>query len=98
MARRHTLHEFVMREAASTGSLQFRPTAAQVDGLRMVAKRDWPAGEPRVGWINMATARVLLREELIAERPDSADRMGGNILDLTPAGRAVLASTQGGIR
>lgn len=89
---RHTLHEFIMREAASTGGLKFRPTHAQREALRMVEKRDWPAGEPRVTWINKATARVLLREGLIAERPDTADRWRGNIIDLTPAGRAALAS------
>lgn len=94
MARRHSLHEFVMREAASTGGLKFRPTAAQIDAMRKVEKRDWPAGEPRVGWINKATASVLLREGLIVERPGTADRWCGNILDLTPAGRATLAQAQ----
>lgn len=58
----------------------------------MAAKRDWPAGEPRIDWFNKSTARVLLREGVIVERPDSAAGSRRNIVDVTPAGKALLAS------
>ncbi|MBF5096472.1 hypothetical protein F1643_20970 [Azospirillum sp. INR13] len=81
-----------MREAASTGQPKFRPTQSQIAAMRMAAKRDWPAGEPRIDWINKATARVLLREGVIVERPHSAAGGRGNIIDLTPVGEALLVS------
>lgn len=87
-----TLHQEVMREAASSGQPRFRPTQSQIAAIRMAAKRDWPAGEPRIDWFNKATARVLLREGVIVERPNSAAGSRGNIIDLTPAGEALLAS------
>lgn len=89
---RQTLQQFVMREAVSTGQPKFQPTASQVTAMRTVAKRDWPAGEPRIGWINKATARVLLRGGIIVERSDTASPLNGNIIDLTPAGEAILVS------
>lgn len=87
-----TLHQEDVREAASTEQPKFRPTPSQIAAIRMVGKRDWPAGEPRIDWINKATARVLLREGVIVERPDSAAGSRGNIIDLSPAGEALLAS------
>lgn len=70
-------------------------TAAQIAGLNLVAKRDWPAGEPRIGWMNCATANVLRRHGLIEEREGTAVigefRSQSPIVDLTDAGRAALA-------
>lgn len=71
-------------------------TKAQREALAIVAKRDWPAGEPRLRWMNKATAAVLLRRGLIAERPGTEESAWGAscIVDLTDAGRAAL--TKGG--
>jgi hypothetical protein len=70
-------------------------TKAQFDALKLVEKRNWPAGEPRIGWLHLATARVLKGRDLIVERAGT-DPTGWDtpIVDLTPAGRAALARAQ----
>lgn len=58
-------------------------TETQKRALALIAKRDWPAGEPRRTWINKPTLAVLERLSLVEERfPD--------VLYLTNAGRAAL--------
>lgn len=56
---------------------------AQHSALRMIEKRDWPAGEPRRSWFHGKTLAVLMRLALVEERFHDA-------LYLTPAGRAAL--------
>ena len=58
-------------------------TKAQIDALKMIERRDWPAGEPRVSWFRKATLTALLRHALVEERFPS-------ILHLTPAARRAL--------
>lgn len=70
-------------------------TKAQRGALEMVARRDWPAGEPRLGWIYRQTATVLLQRGLIAER-EGTERTTAHcrksaIVDLTDAGRKALS-------
>lgn len=62
---------------------------AQIDALKMVERRDWPAGEPRVSWFHKSTLAVLLRHDLVEERFPG-------ILHLTNAGRQALATSKGG--
>lgn len=58
-------------------------TVAQRRALKMVERRDWPAGEPRVSWFHKPTYAVLKRLGLVEERlPD--------VVHLTPAGRLAL--------
>ena len=71
------------------------PSPAQIRALVMVSKRNWPAGEPRMEWINAGTARALFARGWIVERPDSATKYRGNIVDLTDAGRAILVQFAG---
>lgn len=70
-------------------------TKAQVSALKTVERRDWPAGEPRIGWLPVATARVLRRLGLIEERPGTAATdifwKKSPIVDLTDAGREALS-------
>lgn len=63
-------------------------TKAQIAALKMVEKRDWPAGEPRRSWFNKATLAVIERLFLVEER------FPGNIY-LTDAGRAALERSEG---
>lgn len=58
-------------------------TKAQVKALRMIEKRDWPAGEPKRDWFHVGTYAALYRAGLIEERFPQ-------IVHLTPAGRAAL--------
>lgn len=53
----------------------------------MVHKRDWPAGEPRLHWLNKTTAEVLLRNRWIVAR-SSGDI--NPVIDLTNGGRAAM--------
>ena len=71
---------------------------ARMRALRQIERRDWPAGEPRLGWLHAGTAKALLRDGLIAERPgtDNPARNLTCIVDLTDAGRAALATTPEG--
>ena len=62
---------------------------AQIDALKMVERRDWPAGEPRVSWFRRSTLAVLLRHKLVEERFPG-------ILHLSDAGHQALASKGGG--
>jgi hypothetical protein len=79
-----------------------KPTKAQISALKTVERRDWPAGEPRLGWIGMATAAVLLGRGLIAkregsEKDDAPGRWRASpIVDLTPAGLQALQENRGG--
>lgn len=69
-------------------------TKAQIATLQKIAKRDWPAGEPRRDWFGKATLRVLTERGLITERANSAGRpftWSRGILDLTPAGLSALS-------
>lgn len=59
-------------------------TRPQIDALRMIEKRDWPAGEPQISWFRMTTYAALVRGGLVEERFP-------NIVHLSPAGRAALA-------
>ena len=70
-----------------------RTPEPRMRALRMIERRDWPAGEPRFGWLHAGTAKALLRDGLIAERPgtDNPARNLTCIVDLTDAGRAALA-------
>lgn len=68
-------------------------TKAQWRALRKISRRDWPAGEPRLDWLNRATASVLLRLGMITEREGTAGSpfsWSAPIVDLTEAGRAAL--------
>ena len=68
-------------------------TDAQIRALKMVERRNWPAGQPRLGWLNKATARVLLAKGLISERSGTVSHTSWErtqIVDLTDAGRAAL--------
>lgn len=67
-----------------------KPTKAQISAMRMIHKRDWPAGEPRLGWFHKATAAVLLRNSWIVARPYPGDHRSGPIVELTNGGRAVM--------
>lgn len=71
-----------------------RLTEAQTKALHMALKRDWPAGEPRRSWFFAPTLKVLISRGLVEERPNSTSHNGWNlrtpIIDLTPAGRALL--------
>lgn len=58
-------------------------TEAQIKALKMVERRNWPAGEPRVSWFHKSTLAVLLRHELVDERFPG-------ILHLSSAGRKAL--------
>lgn len=60
---------------------------AQRRALRMIQKRDWPAGEPRRDWFNVKTLAVLMRGGLVEERFPC-------VLYLTPAGRAALEGSE----
>lgn len=63
-------------------------TKAQVSALKMIRKRDWPAGEPRPYWVHKGTWAVLQRQGLAEERfPGTAH--------LTDAGRRALAEHEG---
>lgn len=63
-------------------------TDAQVSALKMVQKRDWPAGEPKIRWFHKATWGVLHKRRLVEERfPGTAH--------LTDAGRRALAEHEG---
>lgn len=55
----------------------------QVEALKMVEKRDWPAGEPQAGWFNVATYQVIKRKGLVEELPSG-------VVHLTQRGRAAL--------
>lgn len=63
-------------------------TKAQIAALRMVEKRDWPAGEPRRSWFNKATLAAIERLDLVEERFPG-------IIYLTDAGRAALERSEG---
>lgn len=70
-------------------------TKTQRGALEMIAQRDWPAGEPRLAWINQKVAAVLLQRGLIVER-EGTERTTGHfrssaIVDLTDAGRKALS-------
>lgn len=69
-------------------------TKAQVRALKMIERRDWPAGEPSIEWVSKSTAAVLVRRGLVSTRPGPI-RWGRqeHIADLTPAGRAALQET-----
>ena len=64
-------------------------TKAQMDALRKVQRRNWPAGEPSIDWLNRPTAAVLFRRGLISVR-DPGHAM--SIVDLTDAGRSALGA------
>ncbi len=70
------------------------PTAYQIKVLQMVEKRDWPTGEPRIEWLVKRSAAIVLREGWVEEVPGTAGRFIGNIIVLTEAGRAALATAQ----
>ncbi|WP_374453778.1 hypothetical protein [Phenylobacterium sp.] len=76
-------------------------TEPQMHALRMVERRDWPAGEPRIGWISSSTRRVLLGKGLIQTRPGTAKKRAAftpyatEIVDLTDAGRQALTGEPG---
>lgn len=59
-------------------------TEAQRHALKMIEKRDWPAGEPRRSWFNKSTFAVIQRFGLVEERFPG-------IVHLSPAGRAALS-------
>ena len=59
--------------------------------LRKVAKRDWPAGEPRMTWQDRRWAASLLRGKLVELLPGTATKCGDEIVVLTDAGHAALA-------
>ncbi len=63
-----------------------RLTAAQKQALAP-SRRSRPAGEPRLDWLNTATARLCLSKGWIVEREGAATRFSGSVVDLTPAGR-----------
>lgn len=74
-------------------------TQAQVRTLGRIARRDWPAGEPRMDWFGKPTIRVLLAGGFITERQGSAGApftWSKGIVDLTEAGRAALQIKDGG--
>lgn len=76
-----------------TENTNVKLTDAQRRALKKVAKRDCPAGEPRLDWLNSATAQALLSRNLITERPGTAGHpfpWSKAIVDLTDAGRAAL--------
>lgn len=60
---------------------------AQIGALKMVERRNWPAGEPRASWFHKSTLAVLLRHDLVEERFPG-------ILHLTDAGRQTLATRE----
>lgn len=67
---------------------------AQLRALKFIAKRDYPAGEPRIDWIGRRTALILLERRLISERSDTAGRpfaWSRSIVDLTDAGREAIS-------
>lgn len=70
---------------------------AQLRALHFVAKRDWPAGEPRLGWLHKTTGAALLRLGLITARPGSEDGRYQQtpVVDLTDAGRARIPALKG---
>lgn len=76
-------------------------TEPQIRALRMVERRDWPAGEPRIGWISHSTRAVLLRRGLIQTRPGTTNTRAAftpyatEIVDLTDAGRQALTGEPG---
>lgn len=59
-------------------------TEAQKRELKRIERRDWPAGEPRRGWVHKSALAFLERHKLVEGRfPD--------ILHLTDKGRAALS-------
>jgi len=69
-------------------------TDAQIRGLEFIAKRDWPAGEPRLSWLHKSTWRKLEANGLAVLRLGSEEPRGFNatcIVDLTEAGRTFLS-------
>lgn len=62
---------------------------AQRRALEMIAKRDWPAGEPRWNWFNTRTWKVLIRKGLVFERESNLEPSVW-VAEITPAGRAAL--------
>lgn len=63
-------------------------TPSQVAALKMIERRNWPAGEPRVRWFHKTTYAVLVRGGYVEERfPD--------VVHLTERGRAALKEAEG---
>lgn len=93
MAKRHTLHEFVMREAASTGDLKDKLTPAQARVLKTIAAS--PDGMGFRDEYGRATMDVLIRRGLI----DAPIGNFGRVF-ITDWGRAALShrEAQGGDR
>lgn len=67
-------------------------TARQVQTLRIVARRDWPAGEPRMDWMDRRSAPTLIAFGLVEPVPGTATERKAEIVVLTEAGRAALAA------
>ncbi len=63
-------------------------TKAQISTLKMIDKRDYPAGEPRRSWFTKSTLAVLERHKLVEERFPG-------ILHLSTAGRSALNEEAG---
>ena len=68
-------------------------TVNQVRMLKIVEKRDWPAGEPRRSWLHATSAKTLFCMGLISERPNTEGGLHHScIVDLTDLGREALAN------
>jgi hypothetical protein len=68
-------------------------TPAMMRSLRIVAQRQYRAGEPRMSYLNQKSREALLGRGLITARPHSqagAAQDDDPIVDLTEAGRACL--------
>lgn len=65
--------------------------------LRMVAKRDHPGGEPRMGWLDKGRAGAdVVRDGWVRAVPGTADKWSGPVIVLTEAGQAVLTAAMEG--
>lgn len=64
---------------------------AQIQALKIVNTRNWPAGEPRIHWLRRTTAAALFREGLISARDPGHAK---SIVDLTDTGRAAMKGAE----
>lgn len=93
---RNTLHNFIMREAASTGGLKHKPTFAQLGYLKTVAKGDVNVCR---GYLNGAPSGVNMRTHGICERASWVKTAPGpfdqeKAVTITDAGRAALTASE----
>lgn len=65
-------------------------TIPQMRALALVARRDYPAGEPRLSWIHKKVAEVLFERKCIIKKSDEKNP----IIELTTYGKAVLANLE----